>query len=103
MFAKKDCVICAAVCYLMLIFLFVYYQKEPNFSYVCSYASACIRFCCRDKITCNDTFIRDNFNISGQFAISDYKVMLGEPKCSKKLVESDRKWIFLSVKDMNSF
>lgn len=100
MFKKRDSVIGAVVCYLVLISLFVYYQQDPEFSFVCSHGNACVRFCCRDQATCNDTFIKENFNLTTHYTITDYKILFGEPKCSKRLIESHQTWAILGVKQI---
>lgn len=97
MLSKKDCVIGASVIYLLLIIIFVNYQHKPAFEYVCTHDSPCIRFCCRNQSTCNDTFIRQSFNVSEYSINPSYKIMMGEPRCSKTSAESNQTWSFLSV------
>lgn len=112
MIQKKYCVVVAAIVYVALIFL--YFKKanvkseEPCESI--GFLTICIRFCCQNKINCNENFVRDNFNKSHlpQYLFDydfedsnkteDYKVLLGKPHCSLRSQEFDiKKTDFLSV------
>lgn len=88
MLSKKDFVYCAATGYLVLIMILIFSQ-DNQFSSVCSYHSPCVRFCCRNGITCNEKFIRENFKSGefdkGGFAYDgDYKILFQMRKAADR-------------------
>lgn len=98
MFTKKICVAGAVICYAVLIGLFVFYQQKPNRN--CARGQACIRFCCKNEATCNETFIREHFEIGRSF--DDFQVLLGEPKCFTKPGEKIVKKNFQYVRKVSA-
>lgn len=94
--STKDCVVAAAVGYVMLITFFKFFEDKPKFGVVCSFESGCVRFCCRDESTCNEKFIHENFNATTSSEEFEYKIMFGEPKCSMESVKRDD-WYFYEV------
>lgn len=105
MFKKKDCVVAIVVIYGFLLMLFLAEKKTKNFNSPCSWYEPCVRFCCNNKTTCNDKFIRENFNSSllpesVRNETIEYKILLGRPTCSLKLLPntSDEPWSFSEVR-----
>lgn len=106
MFEKKYFVIGAAVAYMFLITLFFMvkegrFDKESyKFGTVCNsnYDSFCLRFCCYEDATCDDKFIRENFNKNishngeSQDIEKDFKILYGAPNCD--LIEITDEWEF---------
>lgn len=100
------------VCYIVLILLFFKLKNERSFRKVCEWNSSCIRFCCFNQITCNDKFIRENFNASvfskreydSESQIDpQYKIMFGNPKCSLIPLEDEDEFELTKVFTINFF
>ena len=103
MVKKKVCVISAIVIYVFLITLFVLLKEKTNFRNICNLNSPCVRFCCDDSDTCNDDFIKKNFDAKRVMPTQyekenkDLKILYGSPECSLKPVSSDVDWEFTYV------
>lgn len=103
MLSKKDCVMAAAVGYLVLILFFNFMREKLKFGVVCSNDSGCIRFCCRNESTCNEKYIRGNYFtpiVDSKELI--YKIMFGSPDCPMELVEESG-FFFFEVTDVKIF
>lgn len=90
MFQKRESVITAIFIYIILMLVYVVVDEKPRYSEVCN-DSDCARFCCKDAVTCNEKFIRNNFNGSefpNPLANEEFKILFGYPTaCS--LVSAD--------------
>lgn len=103
MIAKRKLLICAVTVYVILVSLFIILLNEKtkqnddmvvSYSYVdnddeCDFMNPCVRFCCNDKSTCNETFIHKNFNASilmhslfDENQTRSLKLFMGHPECS---------------------
>ena len=88
MFQKKYFVIGSIIIYGFSLALFLILKEklkaQDNNSGPCIWQGPCIRFCCDDKISCNEKFVKESFNTS---VIPDYdeeyeaevKFLLGSP------------------------
>lgn len=98
----RFCVISCAVCYFGLIILLVHYHKQAESDDFCKFHDPCIRFCCKDQVSCDESFIRKNFkpditHASGYVEKGSFIVKKGAPKCFTKLVDSHQPWTILGV------
>lgn len=95
----------AFVTYFVLILLF-FTLREKHLSSPCD-SKHCIRLCCGDLYTCNDSIMSENFNksfaghwltavseekVNGTF--ESVKVLFGRPSCKLDLITDDSKWKF---------
>lgn len=107
MLRKKDYVIYSIFTYIVLILLIYLLRDSRSFKYVCSSDSGCVRFCCDDADTCNEEFIKKNFNESlvPTFLLNhddlkpEFKIFYGKPICKTTLVSNDTAWMFAWVRN----
>ena len=99
-FQKRDCVIGSIFVYVVLTMLWMLLQDRDTFSIPCYVDKTCIRFCCHNEKSCNENFIRKNFNLSfiDKFRSSeDYIILLGSPICKVNKIsakEFEKSWSF---------
>lgn len=112
MLRKKNCVVFSVFTYFILILIIFLSRDKRSFKYVCSTNSGCVRFCCNDHQTCNESFIRKNFNASLVTRVwnsnwkgpqSEIKIMLGKPTCDLELISPDVEWEFHLVNSYTFF
>lgn len=104
MFKKRDYVICSVVTYIVLILLIFFLRDIKDFDYECNTNRGCVRFCCNDHHSCNEEFIKNNFNTSLVPKVwssdeegSKVKIILGQLTCPLELVSTDSEWKFFHV------
>lgn len=100
MFKKQICVIGAVVIYSVLIIsFFICCDSGNQLEHSCSDDKACVQFCCNNKSTCNEEFIRQNFNGSNlptkldeehNEVLTDFKILLSRPDCLMEIIERDQ-------------
>lgn len=79
--------ICAAVVVVVFVLLIIYYFKWNDEVEVSPCDRFCVRFCCFTESTCDEEFIKENFDMKSQLVNSsqdfkDFQILLGVPKCS---------------------
>lgn len=98
---KKDYFYSVVICYVILVMLFFSLKSRRNTDYLCEYDSLCVKFCCWNKTTCNENFIRKNFKIPEMPAdvsynekkeYKDLKILYGDPYCDLKPNEMKIDW-----------
>lgn len=120
MFEKRHYVIGVIVSYVFLFMMFFVVSKEKQIFYsICHWDSPCYRFCCKNSRTCNESFIRENFNASymrdyeydyndisnDEKMLTDYTILFGTTKCSSQRLfanSSGVEWGFTVVKEEES-
>lgn len=106
---KKDVVYVILLVYTVLFVIYALLKKTQRRTNICFPDFNCVRFCCFNKTTCNDTFIKKNFNGTGipkLVALSngsytsdksdDYYRILYEKPCDE-MEKFDDKWEFSYV------
>lgn len=119
MFEKRHYVIGVIVSYVFLFMLFFVVKKEERSLHsICHWSSPCFRFCGKNSRTCNESFIRENFNESYKSEygydyndgsdeknlITKYTILFGTPKCSSQHLLANNpgdEWAFKMVKDLD--
>lgn len=108
MIRKKNFVICAVVVYVFLLTLFFTLRDKSNVTNVCHYESPCIRFCCYDRKTCTNDFVKKHFNTSlvpsygtddTDIGKRDFKFLFGSPTCR---MQPESNWRFEIVSHISS-
>lgn len=93
MYHKRKIIIGAIIAYLLLLISFFVLRNVEESSNSCGFTNVCIRFCCKNIESCNETFINKNFNEShwrtqdDDFKSKELKIYLGEPKCRLTLID----------------
>lgn len=102
---KKDCVVAVLVLYAFLLFMYFMVHDSQNIEKPCRWHEPCVRFCCIDRSSCKDSFIRDHFDSSllKRFYYDDdnndtvnYVILHGRPRCSLESVTVN--WQFSYVR-----
>ena len=105
MIEKKYCVVGSIIIYGFSIAFFFILNKRHSFAY-CDWSEPCIRFCCFEKASCNDKFVKENFNISviperRESDEQEFRYLLGNPACIfKKKIDANefqKSWSFSFV------
>jgi hypothetical protein len=100
MLQKRDFVTFSVAIYTILLILFFAMQDKPTVNRICLSNDPCVRVCCGNQKTCNEKFLRDNFDAS-LLPVADgteYKVLFGKPeKFSLQTKRVDSKWNFREV------
>lgn len=112
-------VVCAIAVYSYLVYLFFKFKDDsdvaelPRLKLVVQDDSCnwCIRLCCQNETTCNETFARENLEnvLNGRTYDTSRQrlttiklnqieeIFLGEPNCTLKSVDMESNFTFLSV------
>lgn len=97
MYHKRKIIIGAAIIYLILLISFFVLRNVEESDNDCGFTNTCIRFCCQNKETCNESFIHENFNDSHWLSPEDHldanntiklRVYLGEPTCHLTMIDA---------------
>lgn len=94
MYQQRKVIIGALIVYLILLISFFVLRNKEQSNNDCGFSNFCIRFCCKDNATCNETYIIQNFNESN-FGLVDedgkpkeLNIYFGEPKCHLTMIDS---------------
>lgn len=104
MVSKRDCVIGAVIVYFLLILLYFTLDENQRIENICYFDNnRCVRFCCYDQTSCDEKFIRKNFNSSllPNENKTDYLILYDKLSCETEKVDKEWKFALVNKKISN--
>lgn len=100
-FERKTCIIAIVFGYGFLIGMFLLSSKKDPIRLPCSISEPCVRFCCKNGLSCKEDFIRATFE--GNFTSDDFEqdemraknfiILRGTPNCDLQSVGNNFDYI----------